>query len=85
MDITMPHMDGLEAFRQIHLLEPGLPVILSSGYTQSEAIHDGLSEQPAGFLHKPYSIHDLYAMVASHLAARSQGRSLGPTQGTLPF
>ncbi len=85
MDITMPHMDGLEAFRQIHLMEPGLPVILSSGYTQSEAIHDGLSEQPAGFLHKPYSIHDLYAMVASHLAARSQGRSLGPTQGTLPF
>ncbi|NWJ40565.1 MAG: response regulator [Geothrix sp.] len=85
MDITMPHMDGLEAFRQIHLLDPRKPVILSSGYTEHESIHDGIGEQAAGFLQKPYSIHDLYAMVTSHLGGRSRERPVEPTQGTLPF
>jgi len=85
MDITMPHMDGLEAFRQIQLLDAHLPVILSSGYTEHESIHDGIDEQAASFLQKPYSIHDLYAMVTSHLGSRSQERPPGPTQGTLPF
>jgi len=85
MDITMPHLDGLEAFRQIQLLDPGLPVILSSGYSEHESIHDGIGEQAASFLQKPYSIHDLYAMVTSHLGARSRERKAGPIQGTLPF
>ncbi len=85
MDITMPHMDGLEAFRQIHQLDPQKPVILSSGYTEHESIHDGIGEQAAGFLQKPYSIHDLYSTVTAHLGARSQERPVGPSGGALPF
>jgi len=85
MDITMPQMDGLEAFRQIRLLDARLPVILSSGYTEHESIQDGMDQQASSFLQKPYSIHDLYAMVTSHLGARSLGQKAAPTQGTLPF
>ncbi|MBK8789092.1 MAG: response regulator [Holophagaceae bacterium] len=85
MDITMPRMDGLEALRMIHQLDPAKPVILSSGYSEHESIRDGSGEQAAGFLPKPYSIHDLYAMVASHLAVRPREGQIPPTQGTLPF
>jgi signal transduction histidine kinase/ActR/RegA family two-component response regulator len=85
MDITMPQMDGLEALRQIHQLDPGMPVILSSGYTEHESIQDGAGERAAGFLQKPYSIHDLYAMVSSHLPARTQEGRAVPTQEALPF
>ncbi|MFN7957323.1 MAG: response regulator [Holophagaceae bacterium] len=84
MDITMPQMDGLEALRQIHQLDPAKPVILSSGYTEHESIQDGAGDPAAGFLPKPYSIHDLYAMVSEHLADPQEGQAV-PTQGTLPF
>jgi DNA-binding NtrC family response regulator len=66
-------------------LDPAKPVILSSGYSEHESIRDGSGEQAAGFLPKPYSIHDLYAMVASHLAVRPREGQIPPTQGTLPF
>ncbi|HLP31370.1 MAG TPA: response regulator, partial [Geothrix sp.] len=70
MDITMPHMDGLEALRQMHQIDPATPVILSSGYTRHESIHDGKGEEAVGFLQKPYSIHDLYEAVSAHLGTR---------------
>jgi CheY-like chemotaxis protein len=85
MDITMPQMDGLEALHQIRQLDARLPVILSSGYSEHESVHGSIGGQAASFLQKPYSIHDLYAMVTSHLGARSLGRKAGPVQGMLPF
>jgi CheY-like chemotaxis protein len=71
MDITMPHMDGIEALRQMHEIDPAIPVILSSGYTRHESIHGGKGEEAAGFLQKPYSIHDLYDTLSVHLSARA--------------
>ncbi|MBP1772267.1 MAG: signal transduction histidine kinase, nitrogen specific, NtrB [Holophagaceae bacterium] len=70
MDITMPHMDGIEALQQMHQIDPTIPVILSSGYTRHDSIHDGKGEEAAGFLQKPYSIHDLYEAVSAHLGTR---------------
>lgn len=70
MDLTMPRMDGGEAFRIIRALHPRLPVILTSGYTEAESLRgmDGL--QPEAFLQKPFRVPDLQAEVARMLAAR---------------
>lgn len=59
MDLTMPRMDGREACRQLRGIRPRLPVVLSSGFEEQDTLL-GLQEcGPAGFLQKPYSIHDL--------------------------
>ena len=63
MDMTMPRMDGLEAFQRIRTLDPKARVILSSGYSEQEAIHAARELNPEGFLQKPYRIQELLQRV----------------------
>lgn len=59
LDLTMPGMGGHETFRQLRLIDPGVRVVLCSGWAESdlaEQFHDAL---PAAFLAKPYRTTDL--------------------------
>ena len=63
LDLTMPELDGRETLVEIERIRPGLPVILSSGYSELDAGSrlSGLSY--AGFIHKPYGSEELLQMV----------------------
>ncbi|HTL53951.1 MAG TPA: response regulator, partial [Planctomycetota bacterium] len=67
LDMTMPQMSGEEAFREITRIRPGVSVILSSGYSEQEAVSrfgfDGL----AGFIQKPYRTMELIQVVQEAL------------------
>lgn len=54
LDVTMPHMDGHEAFRQMRAIRADAPVILSSGYAEDDAAELLDGQGPAGFIEKPY-------------------------------
>jgi len=59
LDMTMPEMNGEEAFREIRAVRADVPVILSSGYNEMEATR-GFSEKGlAGFLQKPFTSKEL--------------------------
>ena len=54
LDMTMPAMGGREALQLIREIQPGVPIIVSSGYDESFA-REGLSRDAvAGFIQKPY-------------------------------
>ncbi|MCP5046199.1 MAG: response regulator [bacterium] len=55
LDLTMPNMDGVEAFGEIQALRPDVKVILCSGYSKKEATKSFTGKGLAGFLKKPYS------------------------------
>jgi CheY-like chemotaxis protein len=55
LDMTMPVMSGEETLRNLKLLNPRLPVVLSSGYNEIEAIRRFTGKGLAGFIQKPYS------------------------------
>jgi PAS domain S-box-containing protein len=55
LDLTMPVMGGEEALRNMRLINPRLPVVLSSGYNEVEAIRRFAGKGLAGFLQKPYT------------------------------
>ncbi len=54
LDLLMPRMDGEEAFNEIQHINPSLPVIISSGYSQQEYDNRFWQIHPSGFLQKPY-------------------------------
>jgi CheY-like chemotaxis protein len=71
LDLTMPVMSGEEALRRIAATRAGVPVILSSGYTEAEALRRFAGQGLAGFLQKPYQAATLAAKVRDAITARS--------------
>lgn len=67
-DVVMPGMNGVELGLEIRRREPGLPVVLTSGYS-----HVLAQEGSHGFelLHKPYSIDDLTRVLRRAVETRA--------------
>jgi len=72
LDIIMPKMGGKETFRALRKLSPGLPVLLSSGYSVEGLAQEILEEGANGFIQKPYGLPELARTIRRILdAARS--------------
>jgi two-component system cell cycle sensor histidine kinase/response regulator CckA len=69
LDLTMPNMDGEEAFREMRRLHPGVTVILCSGYNEQDAIQRFAGKGLAGFIQKPYNMAALREKLVDVLAA----------------
>ncbi len=59
LDLTMPHMDGEECFRELRRLDCGVKVIISSGYNEYEVTQKFAGKGLAGFIQKPYKLSAL--------------------------
>ncbi len=59
MDLTMPHMDGEEAFREMRRITGDVQVVLSSGYHEQEVTQRFTGKGLAGFIQKPYTMSPL--------------------------
>ena len=56
LDLTMPHIDGEQCFRQLKQLNPDIKVIMSSGYNEQEVTQKFVGKRLAGFVQKPYKL-----------------------------
>lgn len=54
MDLSMPGMNGVEAFGKMHHLNAEIPVVLLSGSVEQDATDLFPGEAPAAFLPKPF-------------------------------
>ena len=59
MDMTMPHLNGEETYRELCKISPDVKVILSSGYSEQEATKKFSETGLCGFLQKPYKPSEL--------------------------
>jgi PAS domain S-box-containing protein len=59
MDLTMPHMDGEQCFRELKKLYHDVKVIMCSGYNEQEVSQKFAGKGLAGFIQKPYKLSDL--------------------------
>jgi PAS domain S-box-containing protein len=59
LDLSMPAMDGAEAFREMRKIKPDVKVVLSSGYNEQHAVQDFVGKGLAGFIQKPYQVSTL--------------------------
>jgi PAS domain S-box-containing protein len=67
LDMTMPVMNGEEAFSRMMAIRPDVKVVLSSGFNEVEAIRRFTGKNLAGFIQKPYSAAALGEKIRSVL------------------
>jgi PAS domain S-box-containing protein len=70
-DAVMPGQSGIELARQLVTREPGLPVILMSGYTEETVPTQGGLEPAMTLLPKPFTPRDLRQRIRAVLDRRS--------------
>ncbi len=63
LDLTMPNMDGVEAFHELRKIRGDVRVILSSGYDEQEVSRRFAGAGMAGFIEKPYTRASLVSVL----------------------
>jgi len=59
LDMTMPRMGGVDAMRSMREINPDIPILLVSGYSEQETHELPVSERPDGFVQKPFRFNAL--------------------------
>src|SRR5690242_15231690 len=68
MDVTMPHMDGVEATRQILAKAPETRILMLTGHADREHADAAMRAGAVGFVHKDREAQDIFDAI---LAAMS--------------
>lgn len=64
MDVRMPGIDGVEAFRQIRRHQEGVRVILMSAYTMDDLKRSALDEGAIAYLAKPLDVDNVIKLIS---------------------
>jgi len=67
LDIIMPKLGGGEVFLKMKEMDPGVHVLVSSGYSQEGKAQEILSGGAMGFVQKPFHVRDLISKVRQGL------------------
>ncbi len=63
VDLTMPHLSGEETVRELRAIDPTARIVLTSGYTEQDAVDRFAGAQLSGFLRKPFTPEELLSIV----------------------
>ncbi len=59
LDLAMPRMSGEETFHALKAVDPKIPIIISSGYSEAEVMRHFEVAELAGCIPKPFSFQNL--------------------------
>jgi two-component system, cell cycle sensor histidine kinase and response regulator CckA len=80
LDIIMPVMNGLDVFRKMKELDPGVKVVIASGYSDNKQEKQIMAEGALEFVQKHYRVHELSSAIAR--AIGKQDIALTTSAGT---
>ncbi len=78
LDITMPGKGGVETMLEIREMNRSIPIILTSGYSEEQAVAPLHDEAPAAFLQKPYDYQKLNQVLKSVLGVTTASPASPP-------
>ncbi len=81
-DIYMPDGGGLELIKDIHQIDPAIPIILMTAQGSVEAAVKAMSEGATDFIGKPFDVSAVVELLRRHLGARSEAE-LSQTPSTI--
>lgn len=71
LDLTMPHMDGEQCFRELRRIDPAVKVVMSSGFSEHEVARKFAGQGLAGLIQKPYKLSSLRSVLMASRARAS--------------
>ncbi len=77
LDMTMPVMDGCQAFKRIREAAPTMPIVIISGYAREDAKRKFEADDSMDFLQKPFLPRDLVARIDDFLRGAGQTEAAG--------
>jgi PAS domain S-box-containing protein len=73
MDLTMPKMDGKQAFNEMRGIRIDIRAVMMSGFDEQEASRHFSGQETVGFLHKPFGFEEL-GKVVQRVLTGAQGQ-----------
>ena len=70
LDLKLPGASGVDVIREIRARNKALPVVIITGYPDSDLMHQAMAYSPLLVLAKPFDANTLLTTVRSALAAR---------------
>jgi CheY-like chemotaxis protein len=70
LDLSMPGMSGEETLPELRKIRPKFEVVVSSGYSESEAMTLFHGQRVSGFVQKPYTSKGIAEKVKACLKSR---------------
>jgi CheY-like chemotaxis protein len=61
-------MDGLDTYREISKLKPGITTLIASGYTETSRVKQALSLGVSAFIRKPFTMEEIGQVVKDALS-----------------
>lgn len=81
-DLRMPGMDGYELLRRVRDLQPNLPIVVMTAYSDLESTVTSFSEGAFEYLSKPFDIDDVHNTLLRALKQRQSDKSIDPPIAT---
>jgi CheY-like chemotaxis protein len=72
-DLIMPSMGGWETMDALKEIAPTLPWVMTSGYDETQVMHEGRKQYPQVFLQKPYKKDELGAAIDAAFKQAAHG------------
>ena len=69
MDIKMPHMNGVEAYKKIKKIRPETVVMMMTAYAVDDLIQEAIQEGARGVIYKPLDLDNVVSLVNETTAA----------------
>ena len=63
MDIRMPIMNGVEAYRRIKMIRPDAAVVMMTAFSVEELVQEVLEEGAFGIIYKPLDIDKVISLI----------------------
>ncbi len=67
MDVRMPGMNGLDAFKIIHKIKPRLPVIIMTAYSTTDTAIEAINLGAFDYVLKPFDIPNILSLIENAL------------------
>lgn len=76
VDLKMPDQTGTDVLAEIRVLDPGLPVIIMTGYPTIDASIEAIRRGAHDFIVKPFRLQELKERIDRAIRTRSLTRDL---------